>query len=212
MAQQPRDFDAAAATWDGNPYRVRLADDVSRCLQEKIPLSRDMDVLEVGCGTGLLTLLLAPQVKTITAIDSSGGMLDALTRKLREKRIGTVTTRLLDLETADDWGGPYDLVVSSMTLHHISDASRVLHSLSSVLRPGGYLCIADLDSECGKFHRHGEYVPHDGFDRAILKQEFWRAGLSNIRNCTAAMPVKPDCDGELRCFTVFLMYGQKRKE
>lgn len=211
MAEKPRDFDAAAATWDGNPYRVRLADDVSRCLQEKIPLSRDMDVLEVGCGTGLLTLLLAPQVKTITAIDSSSGMLGTLTRKLREKRIGTVTTRLLDLETADDWGGPYDLVVSSMTLHHISDVPRLLHSLSSVLRPGGYLCIADLDSECGKFHRSGEYVPHEGFDRAILKREFGRAGLHTIRNCTAAMPVKPDCDGEMRCFTVFLMSGQKRE-
>jgi 2-polyprenyl-3-methyl-5-hydroxy-6-metoxy-1,4-benzoquinol methylase len=209
MAEKQRDFDAAAATWDATPYRVRLADDVNRCLKEKIRLSRDMDVLEVGCGTGLLTLLLQPQVKTITAIDSSGGMLDVLDQKLREKRIGNVTTRRMNIETAEDWGGPYDLVVSSMTLHHISDVSRLLHTLSSVLRPGGYFCIADLDAECGMFHRRGEFVPHKGFDRALLKREFGRAGLHTIRNYTAAMPVKPDCDGELRCFTVFLMAGQK---
>jgi ubiquinone/menaquinone biosynthesis C-methylase UbiE len=209
MAGEQRDFDAAAATWDTTPYRVRLAEDVGRAIQEKIPISPDMDVLEVGCGTGLLTFRLQPHVKTITAIDSSEGMLDVLKRKLQEKGISNVTTRIMDLETAEDWGGPYDLVVSSMTLHHISDISRLLHNLSSVLRPDGYLCIADLDKECGKFHRNGEVVPHDGFDRVIMKREFGNAGLYNIRNYTVAMPVKPDSCGEMRCFTVFLMTGRK---
>jgi ubiquinone/menaquinone biosynthesis C-methylase UbiE len=212
MAGEKRDFDAGAATWDENPYRVRLAEDVSRALQEKIPLTPEMDVLEVGCGTGLLTLLLQPRARSITGIDSSAGMLDVLRSKIKDKGLTNVTTRLMDLETGEEWEGTFDLVVSSMTLHHIDNIPRLFYHFSSVVKPGGYLVVADLDKEGGKFHRHGEIVPHAGFDRGLMKKEFERAGFCNVRNCTAAMPVKPDSCGDLRCFTVFLMTGKKRDD
>ncbi len=212
MAGEKRDFDAGAVMWDENPYRVRLAEDVGRALQEKICLTPEMDVLEVGCGTGLLTLLLQPHVRSITGIDSSTGMLEVIGSKIKEKGLTNVTTRLMDLETSDDWEGTYDLVVSSMTLHHIDNIPRLFDHLSSVVKPGGYLCIADLDKDYGKFHRSSEHVAHAGFDRSLLKKEFERAGFCTIRNCTAAMPVKPDSCGDLRCFTVFLMTGQKRED
>jgi len=212
MTGEKRDFDTAAATWDENPYRVRMAQDVYRALQEKVPLKPEMDILEVGCGTGLLTLLLQPRVRSITGIDSSEGMLDVLGSKIKEKGLTNVTTRLMNLETGEKWEGTFDLVVSSMTLHHIDNIPRLFDHFSSVVKPGGYLCVADLDKEGGKFHRSGEIVPHAGFDRALMKKEFERAGFYHVRNCTAAMPVKPDSCGDLRCFTVFLMTGQKRED
>ena len=209
MAGELRDYDAAAATWDTNLYRVRLARDVARTIRERIQLGPSMDVLEIGCGTGLLTLLLQPHVRSITALDSSAGMLGILESRIRDDGIFGITTRLMDLEGEDAWEGNYDLVVSSMTLHHIHNVPHLIHQCFSVLKPGGTLAIADLDSECGMFHKKTELVYHEGFDRSLLKREFWQAGFGNIRNCTAAMPVKPDCCGDLRCFSVFLMTGQK---
>lgn len=207
-----RNFDTAAASWDTNPYRVRLAQDVGRAIGERVRLSPGMDVLEVGCGTGLVTLLLQPHVRSITGIDGSKGMLEVLESRIRDTDLTNVTTRLMDLETCDDWEGRYDLVVSSMTLHHIRDVPRLLRQCFSVLKSGGTLAIADLDSDCGLFHRKTEQVYHNGFDRAILAKEFRDSGLRTVRNRTAAMPVKPDCNGNLRCFSVFLMTGEKPEE
>lgn len=212
MTRELRDYDAAAASWDTNPYRVRLAEDVYRAISERVRLRSDMDVLEVGCGTGLLTLLLRPQVRSVTGIDNSEGMLGVLEARIREQGVTGVTTRLMDLEAPDTWEGRYDLVVSSMTLHHIRNVPRLLHQCSSVLIPGGTLAVADLDTEGGMFHRKTELVYHNGFDRAILAKEFRDTGLHKVRNRTAAMPVKPDGNGELRCFTVFLMTGEKPGE
>lgn len=209
MAGELRNYDAAAATWDMNPYRVRLAGDVARTIRDRIRLGPEMDVLEIGCGTGLLTLLLQPHVRSITALDSSAGMLGILESRIRNDGISGITTRRVDLEGEDAWEGSYDLVVSSMTLHHIRNVPHIIRKCFSVLKPGGTLAIADLDKECGMFHKKTELVYHEGFDRCLLRQEFWHAGFGNIRNCTAAMPVKPDCCGEMRCFSVFLMTGQK---
>ena len=212
MAGGRRNFDAAAASWDTNPYRVRLAQDVGRAFAGRVRLSPSMDVLEVGCGTGLVTLLLQPHVRSITGIDSSKGMLEVLGSRIQDMGLTNVTTRLIDLETCDNLEGTFDLVVSSMTLHHIRDVPRLLRQCFAVLKPGGTLAIADLDSDGGLFHRKNELVFHNGFDRAILSKEFYDTGLRTVRNRTAAMPVKPDCNGDLRCFSVFLITGEKPEE
>lgn len=53
MTGQKRDFDNAAATWDENPARVKLAHDVARAIRHTMQLTPDMDVLDFGGGTGL---------------------------------------------------------------------------------------------------------------------------------------------------------------
>jgi predicted TPR repeat methyltransferase len=63
-------FDQAAATWDEQPRRVKLAQAVAEDIGRQIHLSRDIDVLDFGCGTGLLTLALQPLVRSITGADT----------------------------------------------------------------------------------------------------------------------------------------------
>ena len=70
-----RDFNKASETWDDNPTRIELARAIADAVLRKIPISKDMDVLDYGAGTGLVTLALQPHVKSITAADSSQGML-----------------------------------------------------------------------------------------------------------------------------------------
>ena len=54
---------------------------------------------EYGCGTGLVGLALAPQLLTLTAVDTSSGMLEVLTRKIASDNISNVTLLRLDLLT-----------------------------------------------------------------------------------------------------------------
>lgn len=202
-------FDHKAATWDDKPRRTKLAHDVERAIRDVVKITPEMDVLDFGCGTGLLLLRLQPQVRSVTGIDSSQGMLSVLEEKVRSQHLTNVTTRCIDLEHGDRFEGQFDLVMSSMTFHHIRDVRPVLEILIHVLKPGGTLAIADLDSDNGKFHDTPDGVFHNGFDRCIMKNHFEAAGFHHVRNRTAAIVQKESPSGEIRPFTVFLMTGRK---
>jgi ubiquinone/menaquinone biosynthesis C-methylase UbiE len=206
---EQRNFDKEAAAWDENPARVRLADDVAAAVARPVPLNAEMDALDLGCGTGLVTLRLAPRVRTIIGVDSSQGMLDVLDAKVARGNLTNVRTLRLDLDKGDTLPGSYDLIASSMTLHHIERIDALLVRLHAALLPSGRLCLADLDSEDGQFHSDNQGVFHFGFDRAALRQAFAEAGFEDVQDTTAAEVVKPDRDGKLRSFSIFLMTGIK---
>lgn len=207
--REPNIFDNRAAAWDDKPRRAKLAADVARVICDTVKITPGMDILDFGCGTGLLTLQFPPLARSVTGIDSSKGMLAVLEEKIREQGLKNVTARCIDVEKGELPDGTYDLIVSSMTFHHIRDVQPVLAILSSLLKPAGTLAIADLDSDNGKFHDTPEGVFHNGFDRCIMKKHFERAGFVRIRNRTAAIVQKESASGELRAFTVFLMTGMK---
>lgn len=206
---EKRNFDTVAATWDTNPVRVKLAHDIVRAIRATIPLTPDMDVLDFGCGTGLLGLGILPTVRSITGVDSSQGMIDVLNEKIREQGFHTMRTVRADLEEGDILPGQYNLVASSMAFHHIRQIELLLQALYGALRPGGTIAIADLDCDEGRFHESPDGVFHNGFDRSVLKSCFERAGFTGVRNRTAALVRKPGRTGELQTFSVFLMTGRK---
>jgi len=153
MSAEKRDFDKEAAKWDENPARSKLADDIVRAISEQIDLTDDMDIMDFGCGTGLLALRLQPIVRSVTGVDSSKGMLDIFMRRSPNKKVDNVSTVLVDLDKGDPLRGNYDLVVSNMTLHHIKEIGPLLAQLYEVIAPGSYLCISDLDLDGGQLHR-----------------------------------------------------------
>jgi 2-polyprenyl-3-methyl-5-hydroxy-6-metoxy-1,4-benzoquinol methylase len=209
MSGEKRDFDAAAATWDEKPARVRMAHNVARTILASAPVGPETDVLDYGCGTGLLSLEIRSHVRSVLSVDSSKGMIEALEAKLQKQGITRVTTLHLDLENDDRIPKIVDLVVSSMTFHHIRDVKALLCRLAEAIRPGGMIAIADLDSDEGKFHESNQGVFHFGFDRSIMKKYFESAGFSDIRSRTAWVMEKTGPDGETRQFSIFLMIGKK---
>ena len=212
MTHDKHDFDGAAAHWDLNPGRVKLASDIARAIREEVPLTADMDVLDFGCGTGLVTLALQPSVRSITGVDSSRGMLAILGKKIEAQNLGNVKTLLLDLEAGDVLKGRYHLIVSSMTLHHVEHVEKLLAEFYRAACPQGYLCIADLDLDDGRFHDDSTGVIHNGFDRAVLRKLFIAAGFEQVRDCTAVTITKATRDGATADFSVFLMIGRKGRE
>lgn len=209
MKNERLNFDQAAENWDTRPQRVRLAQDIADAILRQIPVPASMDVLDFGCGTGLLTLQLQPLVHSITGVDSSGGMLKVLDRKIANLKLANARTVQCDIEQGDGLPGKYDLIVSSMTFHHVQEIEPLVAQFFEVLVPGGRLCIADLDLEGGRFHGDNTGVFHFGFDRAWLQQVFHQAGFSRISAQTAAQIVKPDAQNIPVSFSVFLLSGVK---
>jgi ubiquinone/menaquinone biosynthesis C-methylase UbiE len=209
MNDEKRNFDQDAASWDEKPGRVKVAADIARTMMAEVPLSADMDVLDFGCGTGLVTLALQPFVRSVTGVDSSQGMLDVLKRKVSGQGLSNVKTQYLDLDQGDSLAGLYHLVASSMTLHHIRAVDSLLNQFYQVLRPSGMLCIADLDEDGGRFHDINDGVFHFGFNRKDLQNKLADAGFTDIYTTQATQIEKPVAGGAKQVFTVFLMTAHK---
>jgi ubiquinone/menaquinone biosynthesis C-methylase UbiE len=205
---EKRDFDRAASSWDEEPRRVKLAGNVAAAIIDTIHPARTMDVLDFGCGTGLITLLLQPQVKSIIGVDSSQGMLNVLEQKVREHGLENVATVFCDFERGDRPYGHFHLIVSSMTLHHVRDLLQLFQLFNELLLPGGVLCLADLDAEDGSFHDDPTGVHHHGFDRKRLMVLLARAGFVECSAKTADVIVKGAAP-DIRQYPVFLITANK---
>ena len=204
-----RNFDQDASNWDQLPRRVKVAQDIAQSMIRVLSPTPYMDVLDFGCGTGLLTLALQPFVRSITGVDSSSGMLDVFETKIKEQHLSNVKANHVDLDNGDALTGSYHLIVSSMTLHHVKNISLLLNQFYSILLPAGRLAIADLDLDDGKFHSNNEGVFHFGFDRAKLRKTFTEAGFNNVQDISAAEVEKETLNKEVRQFTIFLLTGKK---
>lgn len=203
MTQTQR-FDQEATTWDENPRRVRLAKAVAETIARKVPLSGAMDVLDFGCGTGLLTLKLQPLVGTITGADTSSGMMEMLRRKVKDRSLDMVESFLLKPDDSYALKGTYDLIVSNMTLHHIQDLASLFCQFRAHLRVGGHIALADLDKEDGTFHGNAEDVFHLGFERNDIKTLLADTGFLDLE-VTTAFEVRRNG----RDYPVFLITGRK---
>ncbi len=207
--QQENPFDLRASSWDETSRRVKLASDVADVIIRETNPTKDMVVLDLGCGTGLLTLRLQPLVKHITGADSSGKMLEVLHQKVADQRLTNIQTQLVDLDGGALLHGKFNLIVSSMTFHHLEKPDEVINQCFKILLPSGYLAFADLDQEDGSFHENNEGVHHQGFDRDYLKRLLSQAGFVEIRDMTATTVVKERGEQGKQEYTVFLIVGKK---
>ena len=208
MEQVRRDFEAVASRWDSNPTRVKIARDVGDAIMHAVKLSPQMDVLDYGCGTGLLAMQLQPHVKSVTGADSSPAMIAVLTDKIDTLKPGNVSAQLVDFERGAHASGEYDLIVSSMVTHHIPDTAALFKEWKRLLKPHGQIAFADLDTEDGSFHGDNTGVFHLGFDRAKLRELLHAAGFAEVRDRTATR-VRKEIEGKAREFPIFLITANK---
>ncbi|SBT09194.1 Methyltransferase type 12 [Candidatus Accumulibacter aalborgensis] len=200
-------FDSRATTWDADPDKHSRALAVAEGIRSQVPLSPAMHALEYGCGTGLLSFALQPDLEHISLADSSPGMLAVLNEKITANGITNMWPRQLDLVTDPLPQESYDLIYSLMTLHHVSDTSGMLKNLHALLASPGYLCVADLDAEDGSFHGPG-FEGHHGFDRDALGATAESAGFQDIRFTTVFRMTKGDGPNPT-VYPVFLMVARK---
>jgi ubiquinone/menaquinone biosynthesis C-methylase UbiE len=197
------DFNSRATEWD-TPQRVKQAQRVAAAIEGIVALNPSMDVMEYGCGTGLVGLQLTDKVGAIAFVDTSEGMLEVLSSKIGQKQLDNVQVCNVDLSKDIDFAGAYDLIFSSMTLHHIADYPSIIARFKSLLKPKGRLVIVDLVAEDGSFHGEG-FDGHNGFDLAQLVQTFEASGLTVIYS-DVFMEIKRD-NG--RNYPLFIIVGEK---
>lgn len=137
------DWDAAAATFDDEPdhglrdpeVRAAWADRLAHWLPQ-----RAGHVLDLGCGTGSLSLLAAERGHRVTGVDLAPGMLEQARRKLA----GHDAEFLLgDAASPPVRAGAYDVVLARHVLWALPDPAAAVRHWWSLLRPGGRLVLVE---------------------------------------------------------------------
>ena len=199
-------FDEKAATWDDDPGHEQRQLAVANAIKEAVSLDPRMSAVDVGGGTGRLSILLADQVGSIVVTDPSAGMVQVARERIEAAGLGDRVRAVQADLTADRLDGTYDVVWSSLALHHVQDLDGLLRSVAELLVDRGRLAIADLDADPdGAFHAGNvDFGGHHGFDRQQLSEQLARAGFAEVLFSDATTILKND-----REFGVFLCTATK---
>lgn len=195
-------FALKAASYEQNPQRVDNVVAIGHVIKTQVTLQRDMQLLDFGSGTGLLLQQIAPLVAKITGVDVSSSMNAQLRAKASD--IGCELEVLEQDLLQTRLNRQFDGIISSMTLHHIADIPVLLREFHRLLKPGGFIALADLDLEDGSFHTEDTGVFHCGFDRADIAAKAQAAGFTQVQVVDASVVQKPH--GQ---YPVFLLTGRR---
>ncbi|GAA4402570.1 class I SAM-dependent methyltransferase [Ornithinibacter aureus] len=199
-------FDDEAATWDDAPGHEERQVAVAQAIAHAISLNPEMRALDVGGGTGRLSILLSDRVGSVVVTDPSAGMVQVAQERIEAAGLGDRLRAVRADLTTDALDGTFDVAWSSMALHHVQDLDALLRSLADLLVTGGHLAIADLDEDPeGAFHAEKvDFDGHHGFDRHRLAEQLALAGFADVAFVDATTILK----GE-REFGVFLCTATK---
>lgn len=132
----------------------------------ELTLDAESVVLDLGCGTGLLTLPIARRCGHVVGVDASSAMLERLGSRAAREGVENLELIHGDMRLVPMRDASVDVVVSCYAFHHLPDADKrvVLREVGRVLRPGGRLVVADMMFRIGLGRR----------DRRIVASKAWQ--------------------------------------
>ena len=165
------DFNHKAETFD-SPKNIFLANLVCQAVEKQINVLSDKEILDFGGGTGLLSLPLAEQAKSVTLVDISEKMLEQARLKAEQQDIKNIQFLEQNL-LAKPLEQEFDLIVVCRVLHHMPDLDESLSLFHQHLRENGQLLIADFTKT---------EVNHHGFELPELEKQLIEHGFSSVHS------------------------------
>ena len=140
-----------------------------------------LDVVDIGCGDGYLTLEAARWAGTVVGVDRSDEVLERA-RALGERRhAANVQWKKGDLSRLPLADASVDLALISQVLHHTRHPDDALEEVMRVLRPGGRVLVLDLREHKEEWVRTRLGDERLGFSDEELRQLLTGAGFAHVR-------------------------------
>jgi ubiquinone/menaquinone biosynthesis C-methylase UbiE len=205
------DFEKALMNWDKEPGRLNMTHKIAQAMLNRTSHQGNEVLLDYGTGTGLIALEFYHSVKKIVAVDSSKDMVTFLRKKLNADSITTIEPIEWSIGNDLQKLPRFDIIIVSLTLHHVMDITLAAEVFYSLLNPGGTIAVADLDPDDGESHGP-EMIVHNGFVRADLREIFKKAGFTTIQIDTVATLTKVSSKTRVvKEFPIFLMIAHKAR-
>ena len=161
-----------------------------------------LDVADLGCGEGYLTVEAARWARHVVAIDRSAGVLARAKALATRKRLANITWKRGELQRLPIDDGAVDVALLSQALHHAIDPSAALAEARRILRPNGRLLVLDLRAHDEGWVRNKLGDQWLGFTDDRLAGLLTRAGFIDVRVTPGARRVNDP-------FAVLLAVGTK---
>jgi len=197
------DFNNAARSWDSNSIHAQRSEAIARNLLERVQIQPEMNALEFGAGTGILSFMLADRFSSITMMDSASEMVAVMQEKVDGSSSKKLKPLLFDLTKETYDVEKFDCILSQMALHHVANTEVIISRFFGILRKEGFLAIADLDAEDGSFHGAG-FDGHNGFDVVELEKIMRKAGFRSVQTEICFHMTKMTPEGP-KDYPIFLM-------
>ena len=165
------DFNHKAETFDSRK-NIFLANLVCQAVEKQIDVLSDKEILDFGGGTGLLSLPLAKQAKSVTLVDISEKMLEQARLKAEQQEIKNIQFLEQNL-LANPLEQEFDLIVVCRVLHHMPDLDAALSLFHQHLRENGQLLIADFTKT---------EANHHGFELPELEKQLIEHAFSSVHS------------------------------
>jgi malonyl-CoA O-methyltransferase len=168
-----------SSTYDQDRNLTRDLDEI--VTRETLANLRCNSILEIGCGTGKNTALLAQVGRHVTALDFSPGMIEKATAKLSNDNVTFTVADITQRWPCEDQS--IDLISCNLVLEHISDLSFIFAQAFRVLCEGGRFFVSELhpfrqyQGTQANFQRNQETTQIPAFVHHI--SEFINAGAAN---------------------------------
>ena len=176
-------FDRIAGDWDVIGSDFQLGTGRLEALTSLVPA--ELEVADVGCGTGYMASALAGRVRKVVCVDSSPAMLERARENLAgspaamEFRLGAIED--LPLEDAE-----VDAACAHMVLHHLVETRRGLAELTRIVKPGGQVVCVELLPHTEAWMHEAMADTRLGIDPGSLHEECRAAGLVDVERLMVA--------------------------
>lgn len=200
------EFDNKAQMWDKEKMHFERSQAIADDMIKMFPQSPTMCALEYGAGTGILSFMLKDHFKYITMMDSSSEMVAVMNTKIAETKAHNLKAVFHDLESKP-YDGQYDIIYCQMVLHHVVAIENLFDEFKSILKPNGYLVIADLYTEDGSFHGEG-FTGHHGFEIQSLSNWLMNKDFKTGMHKKCYIIKRPNETGGITEYPVFLLVAQ----
>lgn len=175
-------FRETAHKWD-EIRRDYYDENLRDAIIQKADVKTGDTVLDIGCGTGFLTVGLAEAVGRegrIVGIDVSEEMMSEARRNLSKAGASNVEFRVGDAENIPLADNSMAAVVGNMVLHHCPSPESAVEEMARVLKPKGRLVLADMEEHEEEWLKDEMADLWLGFNPQKIKDMFQRAGLKKV--------------------------------
>jgi SAM-dependent methyltransferase len=150
----------------------------ARALGHLLP---SLDVVDIGCGEGYLTVEVARWARRVTAVDRAPAVLARARALAGRRHADNITFKRGDIDRLPLESASVDIALLSQALHHSADPARTLAEAVRVVRPGGRILILDLRAHQEHWVRDKLGDRQLGFSDEALTALLKGAGLTDIK-------------------------------